>query len=738
MLPHASLPAMLKRVLGAALGSLLLTTSGNAGAFSTRVHIALANDVRDTLIASGADSVALRFGNYQVTFSAEDADAIRNHPLEFRAGAIGPDNTAFPGMTDPSHAIGQRPFEQCELLYKEAILPEEKAYAMGCFLHGSSDAVAHHYVNFLTGETFTLNPITSNRGQSWSNVIRHITAESMIQEALLKANPQAFENTRLNHTIPKSFVQRAYFDEQSVLWQMTAKHAKGKLDAAKAANPGASLVTVIQSSGLAAADHLILSPLYLREIDDERVATKASVDKTLADLQNPSTTDGATLGVGAGADGKLGTSDDTTACTASCPTLYSKYKVYVALTEPRFDAGNNPLPSAFEKISEKLRDDLFAFLPAYMQTVENLSSKLNEPIAPGSDGLSIDQGQVAGLFSPMTTWASDITTIDYATLAQALLPQWLISIQNALNAVGVNVQVPDLIAALMDPVVQPVKDAIQKYAIDEAKKYIEDLIAEYKQQFPTTKAEYEARLTSYAPTTLGGTVLDHILDSGLYGHSFNIAAVAIADHRAVLPIGDDPVGIGPATFDASHTQSWMQVGACSYLSEAVFPLGIDVTGVMSVRTSDGTTHTAVVDSDSPIECHDGSLSSFTSAPNTTNCGLTDLEALMSSSVGSVSRAYPPEQSAKPATCAGYTITGLPEPPPGFAGSGGNGSGGNGSGGGGVGSTLPSSGSDDSGGCGCRVPEGGSSQGAWLALLGLGLIAARRRRSARCQDRSTRV
>ncbi|HMR78310.1 MAG TPA: hypothetical protein PKD61_24555, partial [Polyangiaceae bacterium] len=301
---------MLKRVLGAALGGLLLMASSDAEAFSTRVHITLANDIRDTLIAGGGSNVPLRFGNFTVTLSNEDAQAIINNPLEFRAGAVGPDNTAFPGMTDPSHAIGQRPFEQCELLYKEALLPPEKAYAMGCFLHGSTDAVAHHYVNFLTGETFTLNPLTSDRASSFSNVVRHITAESMIQEALLIKAPQAFEGTRLSHSIPKSFVQRAYFNEQSPLWQLVAKHAKGKLDTAKANNPGAGLVTVIQNAGLAPADHLVLTPLYLREIDDERVATRASVTKTIADLQNPGTVDGAKLGVTAGTDGKLGTSDD--------------------------------------------------------------------------------------------------------------------------------------------------------------------------------------------------------------------------------------------------------------------------------------------------------------------------------------------------------------------------------------------------------------------------------------------
>lgn len=166
--------------------------SGDAHAFTTRFHIKLANDVRKALIQSGGSGIPLRFGNYTVALKAEDVTALQNHPHEFRAGAVGPDNMAFPGMTDPSHAVGQRPYEQCELLYQEAILPAERAYALGCFLHGATDAIAHHYVNYMTGETFTLAPITTGRQQSWSNVIRHIIAENMVQEAAFNLSPWVF------------------------------------------------------------------------------------------------------------------------------------------------------------------------------------------------------------------------------------------------------------------------------------------------------------------------------------------------------------------------------------------------------------------------------------------------------------------------------------------------------------------------------------------------------------------
>ena len=692
------------------------------------MHIVIANEVRKELIASGGNGVKLKFGDYTVVLSQQDAEAISSNPLEFRAGAIGPDNMAFPGMTDPSHAVGQRPFEQCQLLYEEALLPDERAYAVGCFLHGSTDAVAHHYVNYLTGETFTLNPITNDRQFDWSNVVRHITAESMIQDAAFTLSPELFSGTNLSHKLPKSFIQRAYLDESSPLWQMMAEHAKGKLEAAQQANPGDSLITVLPKAGLAAADHLVLSPLYLREIDDERKAVKTTMENRIAELQNPGTADGATLGVTAGTDGKLGTEDDATACSATCPTLYSTYKVYVAMLAPRFDAGNNPLPSAFDKISDELKSDLYKFLPAYLDTVENLSSKLNEPLTAGSDGFTISKNDVATLAMPMTQWANDITSIDYATLTQTLLPSWLLTLQNALNAVGVNIQVPNIVKALLDPVVTLVKDAIKVYVIDEATAYVEDLTDQYKQQFSTTKAEFETRLQAATPPGASGTILDNFWDSGLWGHSFNVAATAIAKHEAVLPVGDDPVGIGPASFDASYTVAWMQIGVCSYLRDAVFPLGIDAAGSLSLYQN-GSILPANIGDNAAVECHDGSLSSFASTPGVDNCLLVDLEGLVVDPQhrGSVSRAFPPDFGAQPATCTGLAVEGLPDPPPGTGGSGG----GAGTGGNGGSSIKPATTSTDDGGCGCRVQsQNTDSKGlAMLLLLGALLTSRRRRRRA---------
>ncbi|MBK9000923.1 MAG: hypothetical protein IPM35_34820 [Myxococcales bacterium] len=710
-----------------------LAAAPDAEAFTTRFHIKLANDVRKALIQNGGTAIPLRFGSYAVTLKAEDADAITNYPLEFRAGAVGPDNMAFPGMTDPSHAVGQRPYEQCELLYAEALLPAERAYALGCFLHGSTDAIAHHYVNYMTGETFTLAPVSNNRQQSWSNVVRHIIAENMVQSAAFELSPESFSSAELGHTIPKSFVERAYFDEQSPLWKVMGATALAKFESAKSANPGSLLTILIPKAKLATAESLVLAPRYLRFLDDERKGVRTLIEKSIADLQNKSTADGATLGVGPGSDGKLGTSDDTTACSSSCASLYGKYKVYVALLAPRYDAANNPLPPAFDKISDKLHDDLFEFMPAYLAVVESLSNKLNTPLTAGSDGMTIDKAEVAALFQPLNQWADDLTTIDYQTLTAAVIPQWLQDLQSALQVVGVNISIPNLIAALLDPVVTPIKDAIKQYVIDEATVYVEDLVSEYKAQFATVKAEYQQRLAQAAPAGQSGTFLDQLFDSGLYGHSFNIAATAIADHRVVLPATPDPL-LGPASFDASHTPSWMQAGVCEYLRQAIFPLGLEVSGLMSLWKS-GAIIPAVVNEDSPLECHDGSLAAFTPNPSAGVCKLTDLESLIQDAAhrGTVSRAHPPLPGTPEVACIGLQIQGLPDPPPGIGGAGG-GSGSGGSGGSAAGSGVPStgpSGSGDAGGCGCRAPGPARDLHPELALLALAAaLGARRRRLRR--------
>ncbi|MCA9625419.1 MAG: zinc dependent phospholipase C family protein, partial [Myxococcales bacterium] len=661
--------ARLRFLLAFVLALGVSTTATSASAFSTRIHIMIANRVHDALEASGDGTIGLLPNGYRVTLPEDDVRAILEHPKAFRAGAIGPDNTVFPAQTDATHGLHASPFEQCELLYQAAVTREERAYALGCFLHGSSDVVAHHYVNFLTGETFTLNPVSEGRASSFSNVVRHILAEDMIQAAAVAADPTAFTLQRLDHEIPRSFVLRTYFDRKSPVYATMAEHSLATYEAHLAAHPDENLVERLATLNVAPYEYLVLAPVFVDEIQEARVALRKVVEDDIAWFQDPTTPEGAELGVTAGLDGQLGTSDDETACAASCPVLYAQYFVQVGLLAPRFDGNGQPLPSAFDKISDELGEDVGLFLPSLLQTIQNLSTTLNAPPGGQTEGLGdLDQATILAHFAPMTGWAQDVANIDYETLIHSILPDWILTLQSTLNAIGVNIQVADLVAALFEPVVAPIRDGIQDFVITTAADYLESFAAEYKASFQVVQAEYEARLAAAAPQDVEGISYDYFYDSGLFVHTFNLSTAALANHEVVLPHGEGAARFGARTFDASHTHEWIQAGVCDHLRAAVFPYGADVQGALSVSV-DGVLHPATTDDDSPIECHDGSLFEFASTPGPEACAVTDLETLVADAAhrGSLSRAYPPSYLGLTPTCADVEVPGIPIPGSGGAG-----------------------------------------------------------------------
>ncbi len=693
-----------------------------ARAYSTRVHISLANEVREDLIANGDGTLRLRWSDFSVTLPPEDAAAIMNQPLAFRAGSIGPDNMIFPGLTDATHGLEQDPFRQCQLLYEDAITEAERAYALGCFLHGSSDAVVHHFVNAVTGETFTLTPISSMRGSAWSNVVGHITTESMIQEALLAAAPSRFSGTALSHDIPRSFVLRNYFDEDAPLWQLMSRHALARLDAARAADPDATLAEALTAAELAPYEYLVLAPVFVREADSSRATLRAFVLDEIADMQDPSSPRGSVLLVTDGPDGMLGTRDDETACDSTCASTYARYVTYVRLLEPRRDASGRELPSAFDKIVDELGEDLGAVLPILVQVIENLSAALNGPIAPGESGFDLEPSEVVGYFAPLQDWADDATTIDWNTVVNAVAPAWLIELDAFLDSVGVSFSLGTLMEAIFAPVLDQVREAVEQYVIGEARTYLEEFTTEYRATYAMWVSDEEAFLAARAPEGLSGDTLDHVLASGLWAYSFNTVAVTLADHRVMLVDGD-PVHEGPTSFDASYTPRWTQLGLCTYLSEAVYPAGFDIAALLSV-TEDGTLYRSSATMDAPVECHDGSLSSF-GAPSVSTCGHTDLGMLLDDPVGSLSRAYPPDYASGAPRCRNLVIAGLPDPPPPPPDAGMSGLDGGG--------VLPG---DDAGtdtpptssGCACSAaaPRTGGGLAA-LGALAIALLAFRRRR-----------
>ena len=691
----------------------------SARAYSTRLHMAYANELREALIATGDGTIPLLLSDASVQLRTEDAAAIEAHPLAFRAGAIGPDNFVFPGLTDATHGVEQDPFRQCEHLYQDAVTDEERAYALGCFVHGTGDVIAHHLVNWFTGETFTLTPVSHSHMSSFDNVIGHITTESQIQAAVFAADPSAFDAGAMALAIPRGFASRNYHNPESPLWQLMARHVVARIEAAQAADPDANLFDITGGLGLSAWEHVMMAPRYVGELQAQRAALREFVLAEIADMQDPLSARGSDLLVGEGPDGMLSTSDDTTACASSCPIDYATYFTYVNLLLPRMDAGGGVLPSAFDQISGKLGDDLNLLLPALMETIERLSVVLNAPVTSmeGND-FPIRVSDVTFAMQPMRDWLATTTALDYETVARAVTPSWYQALSDLFSGVGVDVRPANILEILFEPVISTVQRLVEMRVIAVAEDYLGQLVDQHLATASNWETCIRTRLEASTPPGASGHAFDDILNSGFWAYTMNLMATTLANHEIVLtPIGENPIERGPASFDASFTHAWTQAGLCDYLRPSVFPLGLEIDAFLSINQG-GMVLQPVIDQDVPIECHDGSLMEF-GMPNMTTCNHTTLDDLRASWQGSLSRSFPPGAAMSDAQCRNLVVAGLPLPPEPGTDSGVPGSdvgpGGDAGPGGGGG-----------GGCGCRV-ENASANAVWSLALVAALLMRRRKR-----------
>ncbi|MAQ19035.1 MAG: hypothetical protein CMN30_30080 [Sandaracinus sp.] len=699
----------------------LLFGTNVAEAYTTRVHIMLANDVRRNLIAEGGVGLRLQGSDHVVLLSSEDSEAIMEEPLAFRAGAVGPDNLVFPAMTDGSHGVEQDPYRQCESLYEAALTRTERAYALGCFLHGATDAIAHHFVNAFTGETFTLTPLSTSRLSSYHNVVGHIVTEATIQEAFVETDAARFDAGQLEHSLPQDFILRTYFALDSAVWQRLAEHPNAKLETARAADPEGDILDWAQNAGLGAWEQIALAPVYVDQVQAERAALRTFIEAEIADMQDPSSERGGELGVAAGPDGTLGTPDDTTACTSGCPSLAARYHVFVRILQPRLDAGGRELPSAFDALSDAIGDQLHGFLPALVQVIANLSAELNSPVAAdGEDhGFDIDASIVSAAFEPVTDWADtlvDTTSSGFDGLADTITPAWYEDLSLFFQSLGVDITVGNVLRVLFGPLLDQIRETLVTEVVGRAQVYLEELKSAYDEENESWHLAVDTMLADSTPADADGHALERILDSGLYAYSLDLTAAAFGNHEVLLVDGD-PIAQGPASFDASYTHEWTQIGRCSYLRDAVFPHGTHLAALLSFDLA-GTWLDSALSDDSPAECHDGDLDRF-GDPSAETCAFTTLPELLENPVGSVSRAYPPEHGEGADGCQGLTVPGLPEPPA-VEPDGGPGATGD------AGDTTPTS---DDGGCGCATPGHTGGSAPWLLLVGLvGLLALRRRRA----------
>jgi MYXO-CTERM domain-containing protein len=729
------------------LASLLLAT--NAQAFSVRVHLYLANAIHDELKrsvdAGGEPSVRLMLPDgmepMRVRLGELDARAILQQLEFFRGGAIGPDNTVMTGLTDPSHAWMFQPFRQCEALVFEAELGEqaqrdsglsddqldlsERAYALGCFLHGISDNAAHHLVNYLTGETFTFYPKESaGAGLEWSmlNIARHIVVETNFEKSLEAEDAALTDRTRpgvssaaitpdaFTHRIPKDLVRRVYFSRTNTNWSGLWSEFAGELAETKSLQ----LKTVL---GLPPSGDIVETLLASPDAwDDDKSVVNAYVAFLGAEISAP-------------ADYILFIPE----LIADIKTFYqivNEQGRAIALDPPAFPltygsmmenafaprngfgdiAWNGTEPSNFEVVMAEKFAEMDNLGNAYLQTVENVS---NLNVTVGLVHLTPEQRVEA--LEPLVTAINNITTVNYQILFTDGVAQAIDAVLN--------------LTEVLDGLFNIITEKVKEHITERIRTYLEVFQLDYSFLADAAKAHVQT-LEEEAVASLGlnleSGVFDTYLSSVLYMNGYNSVVGVLGSHSVVTPNQSGMFG-GPVSFDASYQLEYNQLALCPELRSTFYPCGISAGTMMQ---GDYRTCQVLADDINPaIECHDQSAVAFASMPSPASCAPTLLDAFLTGGPvsGSYTLAYPPSSNhfdaAQPACWIADLTVEVDDGPIGGGGSGGT-------------SGNDADESDSSGGCGCRLAgapsapsdRAPSNHTAWLMLLAGAAVVTRRRRA----------
>jgi MYXO-CTERM domain-containing protein len=661
-----------------------------AHAFSVRIHIHLANAIRDDMMknleATGKPKIRLlgpkgapeKF----VELLLEDAEAIRDFPEFWRAGAIGPDNTVFTGLTDPSHAWMFEPFVQCQTLLDASSIPEERAYALGCFLHGISDNAAHHVVNFFTGETFTLYPADAAQdGQlefSLINVVRHITVEGKFEESVQKVLPGEFAPEKLKHRIPIDLVRRVYYEDDQGnhgLWRSFAGHLVTKKNQAlrSATVPGfdpekhlsmsvdelrANKVTLdfdgsilsayiqfLSSGGevvgvspgeMTPADYVLFMPEILSDVKRLLTIAVLNGEKKLAD----------TL-----AEWKAAGS-----CSVTCPVLRLKKELYEHLYDPGANGGTSRMQQA---VNRKF-GELDAIMDAYLVTIERLS---NANVTKGIANLNpID---VATILQPLVTAVSNVADFPY----DLLFPPLFTLVLDQISGLKQFLQETFILVGkvIMDQIVARVRTFL-----GELNAQIAALRAQVLGEIAVRIQELRDKLKDTldaAKLAAIGLDLDDSADlfatfntSVLYMNTYNSIVGVLGNQLVAAPQEVVPGFFsGPVSFDASYQLTYNQLALCNDLAKVFYPCGHTATEMLQPDFARCQKLDASVVPDSNIECHRADPSKFLADPDIDACKATLLDELIAPTgghIGSYTLAYPARLADPPPMCINPPLVGI--------------------------------------------------------------------------------
>ena len=690
--------SMLKAIV---FGLLFFTYS--AQAFSVKVHIFLANQIRNSLIENSnfhpdhrTTKIKLILPSYMpsrfVELSYEDAFAIYEEPLYFRGGAIGPDNTAFSGLTDPSHAPEFKPFSQCEVLYRLAVSNprkierrRERAYALGCFLHGITDNVAHHIVNYFSHQTFTLNPImvpslngneirlkpNQSLRTSFFNVINHITTETMIEksfsEQFVDLYPNEFTPEKMNHKIAFALYKEAYLKPNSSFYVMhhmrkVFEDKKALLDSLRI-SPKEILSVDLSKMNREQLENFKETKLnpYFKALP-KVIAHYLNFYKDLAPyekvlalpvlLEDMKVVLDVVEKRGEYRLAKCRTYQGYRVVTQALKLCYSVEHIY---------AKDSLGKSVFDRALDTKKLEIDSIIEAYLKMLENLSNTL-----VSKDITSLGEEDALRITKPMLAAIEKVTEFPVHVLpmhmripTEALdeLTQVFTHIREALSRA-----IKDHLIANVKEVLGSIQTEYARLAsfihskIDDRLQYIKE---EFVKTLSASRRPEDTNILNQIQDRRNemSNVISNFPKSVAYMNAFNSIVAVLANRGTVLDLNqkiDFSTALnfsGPASYDASFMLEYNQVALCPEYREQLYPCGISSLDMLQPGGYEQCVdrklnHPAA---NPPIECFAGAYDSFSNNPDAHTCTKQNFDIIKKLALnaepvlGSYSLAFPPSK-----------------------------------------------------------------------------------------------
>lgn len=673
-----------------------------------------------------------------------DALAIMRHPTYFRGGAIGPDATVFTGLTDASHSPAFSPFSQTNTLYEAARYAQanattaaertqaeqERAFALGTFLHGVTDNVVHHLVNYFSGQTFTFFPVECSadaeaRGdcepmadaleEGWGNVARHIVFEGEVQKGFEDTLPHEFTDDKMKVDLAADLWRRVYWEQASETYPFGIWHYfVGDLVSAKedylAANAPADFDSSTEMT-IERAKHFVQVYIdFLRGQSDRQIESfeyTFLVPEMIRDVKR--------LLLLRGQTGRF-LAEETNGFLHPIDKKYYGW-MFVDLHP---DQVKFPGMTRYEAILKAKFAQLDNILVARLQTKENVMNLLvtTEPAA-------MTPAMLRHALSPLTRAIDDFISLDEEELALGIVGN-LLSLFVDLTALFD--KLTELITAAIKEKVQAKLREVIDHAIEEVRAYEPQAIRDVRARVDEIKAEIAERLGEEKIRLVGldltdaNGILKDMSRSVLYMNSWNTIAGTLSNTNLAFPVGKPGFFAGPVSFDASFQVEYNQMALCGDLRPYFYPCGTSAGEMLQVDYRTCETFSEKIDP--PIECRRQDRLRFETDPTREDCRRTTLDALMGplrsgeSTYGSDTLAFPPHLSSDGGVCFGFEVVGINAPGPTPDGDGNGDRKGDGVEGGGA--------DEDEGGDGCSTSGAPASPPYALFLLLAGVSRGRRR------------